>query len=97
MHVFALQQCKLFNRKKKKKTNLDTDNLDEISDGLVCITLFFQKRMKHLQIVVNGLIPRDAINTKRRQKLLEVNQLLQDKCMNYTSVCFLKPIQTGQP
>ena len=41
--------------------------------------------------VVNGLIPRDAINTKRRQKLLEVNKLLQDKCTNCTSVYFLKP------
>ena len=47
--------------------------------------------MKHLQIAVNGFIPRDAINTKRRQKLLEVNQLLQVKYTNYTSVYFLKP------
>ena len=47
--------------------------------------------MKHLQVVVNGLIPRDAINTKRRQKLLKINRLLQHKCTNYTSVCFLKP------
>ena len=71
--------------------NLDTDNPDKISDGLICIALFFQKRMKDLQIVVNGLIPGDAINTKRRQKLLEVNQLLQYKCTNYTRVYFLKP------
>ena len=71
--------------------NLDTDNPDKISDGLICIALFFQKRMKDLQIVVNGLIPRDAINTKRRQKLLEVNQLLQYKCTYYTHVYFLKP------
>ena len=47
--------------------------------------------MKHLQIVVNGLIPRDAINSKRRQKLLEISRLLQDKCINCTSVYFLKP------
>ena len=47
--------------------------------------------MKQLQIVVNGLIPRDAIDTKRRQNLLEVKQLLQYKCTNYTSVYFLKP------
>ena len=66
--------------------NLDTDNPDEISDGLICIALFFQERMKHLQVVVNGLIPRDAINTKQRKKLLEVNQLLQYKCTDYTSV-----------
>ena len=50
--------------------NLDTYNPDKISDGLICIALLFQKRMKHLQIIVNGLIPRDAINTRRRQKLL---------------------------
>ena len=71
--------------------NLDTDNPGEISDGLICIALLFQKRLKHLQIVVNGLIPCDAINTKRRQKLFEVNQLLQDKCTDYTSVYLLKP------
>ena len=71
--------------------NLDTYNPDKISDGLICIAPLFQKRLKHLQIVINGLIPRDTINTIRRQKLLEVNQLLQGKCTNYTSVYFLKP------
>ena len=64
--------------------NLDNDNPDEISNGLSCIALFL------LCIVVNGLIPRDAINTERRQKLLIVNQLLQEKCTNYTSAYFLK-------
>ena len=43
------------------------------------------------QIVVSGLIPSDTLNTKPRRKLLEVNQLLQDKCTNYTSGYFLKP------
>ena len=71
--------------------NLDTDNPDEISDGLICIALLFQKRLKHLQIIVNGIIPRDATNARRRQKLLEVNQLLRDKCTSYNSVYFLKP------
>ena len=49
--------------------------------------------MNHLQITVNRLIPRDAINTKRRQKLFIVIQWLRDKCANYASVCvfFLKP------
>ena len=49
--------------------NLDMENPDEISDELICIGLFFQKRMKHLKIVVNGFIPHDTINTKWRQKL----------------------------
>ena len=64
---------------------------DEISDGLICIALLFQKRMKHLQIIVNGLVPRDAINTRQRQTLLEVNQVLREKCTSYNSVYFLKP------
>ena len=68
--------------------NLDTNNPDKITNGLICIALLFQKRMKHN---VNGLITRDAINTKRRQKLLQINRLLQDKCTNYTSVYFQKP------
>ena len=71
--------------------NLDMDNPDKISDRLICITLLFQKRLKHLQIIVNGIIPRDATNTRRQQKLLEVNQLLRDKCTSYNSVYFLKP------
>ena len=70
---------------------MDTDNPDEISDGLICIALLFQKLLKHLQIIVNGIIPRDATNTRRRLKLLEVNQLLRDKCTSYSSVYFLKP------
>ena len=49
-----------------------------------------RKQQKFVKIV-NGLIPLDAINTKRRQKLLEVNQLPQYKCTKYTSVYFLKP------
>ena len=71
--------------------SLDTANPDEISDGFICIALLFQKRLKNLQIIVNGLIPRDATNTRRRQKLLEVNQLLRGKCTSYNSVYFLKP------
>ena len=54
--------------------------------------------MKCLQMVVNGPILGDAINTERRQKLLKVNKLLQDKCENCTSVYFLQPDKdwTGQ-
>ena len=73
------------------KKNLDMDNPDETSDGLIYIALLFQKRPKHLQIIVNGLIPHDATSTRQRQKLLEANQLLQDKCTSYNSVYFLKP------
>ena len=49
------------------KNNLDSENPDEIFDGHIYITLFLQKQMKPLQIVVNGLVPRFTINAKMRQ------------------------------
>ena len=58
--------------------NLDTDNPDKTSDGLICIVLLFQKRLKHLQSVVNVVIHCDAINTKTktvRSKTTVVGQI----------------------
>ena len=37
--------------------------------GLFCIALALKKRMNHLKIVINGILPRDEQNTARRQKL----------------------------
>ena len=39
--------------------NLDTDDSEKIADGLFCIALALQKRMNHLKIVINGVLPRD--------------------------------------
>ena len=50
-----------------------------------------KKRMNHLKIVINGILPRDEQNTARRQKLLIVNKLLESKCTNYTNIHYLSP------
>ena len=52
-----------------------------------------KKRMNHLKIVINGILPRDEQNTARRQKLLIVNELLESKCTNYvnTDIHYLRP------
>ena len=68
--------------------NLETDNPDEISDGLICIALLFQKRMKHLQIVVNGLIPRDAIKTQTETKTVR-NKPIATRQMQKLHQCLL--------
>ena len=73
--------------------NLDTDDSEKIADGLFCIALALKKRMNHLKIVINGILPRDEQNTARRQKLLIVNKLLEIKCTNYvnTDIHYLSP------
>ena len=74
--------------------NLDTDDSEKIADGLFCIALALKKRMNHLKIVINGiLLPQDEQNTARRQKLLTVNELLENKCTNYvnTYIHYLSP------
>lgn len=47
-----------------------------------------KKRIYHLQIVVDGLIPGDAVNNERKHELFIVNQLLQDMRKLHQ---FLKP------
>ena len=62
--------------------NLDTDDSEKIADGLFCIALALKKRINHLKIVINGILPCDEQNTTRRQKLFIVNELLESKCTN---------------
>ena len=70
--------------------------LTKVADGLFCIALALKKRMNHLKIVINGILPRDEQNTARRQKLFIVNELLESKCTNYintdiTDIYYLSP------
>ena len=65
--------------------NLDTDDSEKIADGLFCIALALKKRINHLKIVRNGILPRDEQNTARRQKLFIVNELLESQCTNYVN------------
>ena len=73
--------------------NLDSDDSENIADGLFCIALALKKRMNHLKIVINRILPRDEQNTARRQKLFIVIELLESKCTNYvnTDVHCLSP------
>ena len=65
--------------------NLDIDDSEKIADGIFCIALALKKRMNHLKIVTNGILPRDEKNTARRQKLFIVNELLESKYTNYVN------------
>ena len=69
------------------KNNLDSENPDEIFDGHIYITLFLQKQMKPLQIVVNGLVPRFTINAKMR--LTAKSKLIATRQMRELHQCLL--------
>ena len=63
-------------------SNLDTDDSEEVVDGLFCIALALKKRMSHLKAVTNGIIPCDERNTVSRQRSFIVNKLVESKCTN---------------
>ena len=73
--------------------NQDIDDSEKKTDGFFCITLALKKRMNHLKIVINGILPRDEQNTTKTQKLFTVNELLESKCTNYvnTDIHYLSP------
>ena len=73
--------------------NLDTDGSEKVADGLFCIALALKKRMNHLKVVINGILPRDEQNSARKQKLFIVSQLLESKCTYYvnTDIHYLSP------
>ena len=73
--------------------NLDTDGSEKAADGLFCIALALKKRINHLRVVINGILPRDEQNTARKQKLFIVSQLLESKCTYYvnTDIHYLSP------
>ena len=47
--------------------NLDTDGSEKIADGIFCIALDLKKRMNHLKIVINEILPRDEQNMAGKQ------------------------------
>ena len=65
--------------------NLDTDDSEKIVNGLFCIALTLKKKMNHLKMVINGILPRDEQNTARKQKLFIINELLESKCTDYAN------------
>ena len=46
-------------------SNLDTDDFEKIADGIFCIALALKKRMNHLKIVINRILPRDQQNKSK--------------------------------
>ena len=53
---------------------LDTDDFENIADGIFCIALALKKTMNHVKIVINGILPRNEQNMARRQKLFIANE-----------------------
>ena len=72
---------------------LDTDDSEKLADGLFCTALALKKKINHLKIVINGILPCDERNMVRRQKSFIVNKLLKNSCNSYsnTNIHYLSP------
>ena len=60
--------------------NIDTSSSDEISVGVVTIARSIFHRYPKIEIIVNGLLPRDIHWSTRRTKINETNDYLRDYC-----------------
>ena len=72
---------------------LDTDDSEKLADGLFCIALALKKKINHLKILINGILPCDEQNMVRRQKSFIVKKLLKNSCNSYsnTNIHYLSP------
>ena len=60
--------------------NIDTSSSDEISVGVVTIDRSIFHRYPDIEIIVNGLLPRDIHWSTRRVKINEINDYLRPYC-----------------
>ena len=72
-----------------------TKNIDykvsSIVNGLLCVTLTLVSKSVQ-QVIIFGILPRDFVNTIRRDKIKEVNGLLKKECFKLTSrVFYMEP------
>ena len=62
------------------KSNLDRDRPSETANALICSAILILLKQKQIKIIVCGIFPRNKENTFRRQKLLQINSILKEKC-----------------
>ena len=65
-----------------------------VSKFLIQNTQYFDRNLRFLikiKIIVSGILPRNKGNSFRRQKLLQTNNMLKEKCSQIPNVRYLKP------
>ena len=71
--------------------NIDYNKASSIVNGLLCVALTLVSKSVQ-QVIIFGILPRDFVNTIRRDKIKEVNGLLKKECIELTSrVFYMEP------
>ena len=71
--------------------NIDTSSSDEISVSVVTIARCIFHRYPNIEIIVNGLLPRDIQWSTLRVKINETNDYLRDYCKkNFKKITFMR-------
>ena len=71
--------------------NIDYNKASSIVNGLLYVVLKWLSKSVE-QVIISGILPRDFVNTFRRNKIKEVNGLLKTECSKLTSrVFYMEP------
>ena len=71
--------------------NIDYNEASSIANGLTCVALTLVSKSVQ-QVIIFGILPRDFVNTIRRDKIKEANKLLKKEYFKLTSrVFYMEP------
>ena len=62
-----------------RTNNIDYNKASSIVNGLLCVALKLVSKSVE-RVIISGILPRDFVNTIRRNKIKEVNELLKREC-----------------
>ena len=71
--------------------NLNRDTPSDISNPLTWAPILILLKQKQIKIIVSGILPRNKGNNFRRQKLLQTNNMLKEKCSRIPKIAYLEP------
>ena len=66
---------------------IDYKKASSIVNSLLCVALKLVSKLVE-RVIISGILPRDFVNTIRRNKIKEVNALLKTECSKLTSRVF---------
>ena len=70
---------------------IDYKKASSIVNSLLCVALKLVSKLVE-RVIISGILPRDFVNTIRRNKIKEVNELLKIECSKLTSrVYYMEP------
>ena len=65
--------------------NIDANTPNDIANGLLCSALTIKKRSSVTNVYITGLLPGDFRETRMRNKIKEVNELIRKKCLSIST------------